>query len=128
MPVNFLVIEMYNTVYQKVTKKIFSTQFCLIICWSVYFSHTEKAIILLLTVTINISMKFIIISSVYALAAVIIFINFSYSSYMIGLIIMSVQGIEPTLLPWTYSWMHEFAIVNYHQSDRYLLKLAGSIN
>lgn len=32
MPVNFLVIVMYNTVHQKVTKEIFSTQFSLIIC------------------------------------------------------------------------------------------------
>lgn len=52
MPVNFLVIVMYNTVHQKVTKEIFSTQFSLIICWSVYFSHTESAIILLLIVII----------------------------------------------------------------------------
>ena len=52
MPVNFLVIVMCNTVHQKVTKEIFSTQFSLIICWSVYFSHTESAIILLLIVII----------------------------------------------------------------------------
>ena len=32
------------------------------------------------------------------------------------------SGNEPTLLPWTDSGMHGFAIVNYHQSDSYLLK------
>lgn len=68
MPVNFLVVVMYNTVHQKVTKEIFSTQFPLIICWSVYFPHRKCYYII--TDSYYISMKFIIISSVYALAAV----------------------------------------------------------
>ena len=32
------------------------------------------------------------------------------------------SGKEPALLPRTDGWKHEFAIINYHQSDRCLLK------
>ena len=48
---------------------------------------------------------------------------FLHSKHEIGSIISCCLGNETTLLPRrTDSWTHEFAIVNYHQSDCCLLK------
>ena len=54
---------------------------------------------------------------------------FSSGSRNVGLTSIQVDSItsccsanEPALLPQTDSWTHEFAIVNYHQADRCLLK------
>ena len=44
------------------------------------------------------------------------------AGFSIVLITSCCLGDEPMLLPRTDSWTHEFAIVNYYQSDRCLLK------
>ena len=50
-------------------------------------------------------------------------LKFLHSKHEIGSITSCCLGNETTLLPRRKdSWTHEFAIVNYHQSDRCLLK------
>ena len=48
--------------------------------------------------------------------------SFSTWYTRVGSITSRCSGNEPTLLPWTDSGTHGFAIVNYHQSHSYLLK------
>ena len=48
--------------------------------------------------------------------------NLGLTSIQVGSITSCCSANEPPLLPRTDGWTHEFAIVNYHQSDRCLLK------